>query len=142
MKAITKVGLVLITLGLSLNVQAYDKKQVKLDTEFWGKWTIFNAKLQCSETYQFSKPGQVRYSAKQKTMSGDFAILRSPEAHLLDVLAMKIKTDNKQAGCNGEKSDYTNADIRLGLKWISGRTAELCTDDQGKQCTGLYLIKQ
>lgn len=48
-------------------------------------------------------------------MTGDFAILRNENAQALDVLAMKVKLDNKKAGCGGEPVDYSNADIRLSL---------------------------
>lgn len=125
-----------------INAHAFEKSQVNLEKDFWGKWSVFNAKSQCTENYEFKQPGQVTYSTKQKKMTGEFAVLRSKEANQLDVLAMKIKTDNQQAGCSNEKVNYTNADIRLSLKWISAKTAELCTDAEGKQCTGLYLIKQ
>ncbi len=137
-----KLAVAIAGLGLAFQVQAIDKNQVNLANDFWGTWSVYNAKTQCTETYQFTKPGQFSYSTKQKKMTGDFAILRSKEAQELDVLAMKVKTDNKQAGCGGQPVDYTNADIRLSLKWASAKTAELCTDNAGKQCTGLYLIKQ
>ena len=54
----------------------------------------------------------------------------------------EIKNDNKKAGCAAQSVDYTKVKINLTLKWISARTAELCTDREGKKCTGLYLIKQ
>ncbi|RZG83269.1 hypothetical protein EXE10_11240 [Acinetobacter sp. WCHAc060033] len=137
-----KIAIAVLGLGLVFQAQAFDKKQVNLTNDFWGTWSIYNAKMQCTETYQFTKPGQFNYSAKQKKMTGDFAILRSQAAQDLDVLAMKVKTDNKQPSCGNQAVDYTNADIRLSLKWLSAKTAELCIDAAGKQCTGLYLIKQ
>lgn len=127
---------------MATSVFALDKSQVNLDQDFWGKWTITNAKAKCNETYTFSKPGYVTYQAKEKIMTGDFAVLRSTDKLNLDVLAMKVKTDNKLAGCAGEPLDYTNSDIRLTLKWMTTKSAELCTDMEGKKCTGLYLIKQ
>ena len=137
-----KIVFAVMGLGFALQAQAFDKSQVNLANDFWGTWSVYNAKTQCTESYQFVKPGQFTYTTKQKRMTGDFAILRSKEAADLDVLAMKVKTDNKKAGCGGQPVDYTNADIRLSLKWSSAKTAELCTDREGKQCTGLYLIKQ
>ena len=137
-----KIVFAVMGLGFALQAQAFDKSQVNLANDFWGTWSVYNAKTQCTESYQFVKPGQFTYTTKQKRMTGDFAILRSKEAADLDVLAMKVKTDNKKAGCGGQPVDYTNADIRLSLKWSSSKTAELCTDREGKQCTGLYLIKQ
>ncbi|WP_320077593.1 hypothetical protein [Acinetobacter lanii] len=137
-----KIVMASLGLFLTINAQAFEKSQVNLDKDFWGKWSVFNAKSQCTENYEFKQPGQVTYSSKQKKMSGEFAVLRSKEPQLLDVLAMKIKTDNQQAGCGNEKVNYTDADIRLGLKWVSKKSAELCTDAEAKQCTGLYLIKQ
>ena len=137
-----KLMMAACTLGVAFSAQAFDKNQVALDKEFWGTWSVYNAKTQCSEKYQFNKPGQFNYTAKQKKMSGEFAIMRSKDAKELDILAMKVKSDNKVAGCGGQATDYTNADIRLGLKWVSKTTAEICSDVAGKQCTGLYLIKQ
>lgn len=139
---IKKIAVAVVGFGLALQAQAFDKSQVNLANDFWGTWTVYNAKTQCTESYQFAKPGQFTYTTKQKKMAGEFAVLRSKEPQNLDVLAMKVKTDNKQAGCGGQAVDYTNADIRLSLKWSSAKTAELCTDAVGKQCTGLYLIKQ
>ena len=137
-----KLALVMIGLGCAIQGQAFDKSQVNLENDFWGTWSVYNAKTQCTETYQFSKPGQFNYATRQKKMTGEFAILRSKEPQSLDVLAMKVKTDNKSAGCSNEVVDYTNVDVRLSLKWASAKTAELCTDQLGAQCTGLYLIKQ
>ncbi|MFW1799420.1 hypothetical protein ACG9YX_05180 [Acinetobacter nematophilus] len=137
-----KIVLTLVGLGFALHVQAFDKTQVNLANEFWGTWSVYNAKTQCTESYQFTKPAQFIYTTKHKQMAGDFAVLRNENAQTLDVLAMKVKTDNKKAGCSGVAVDYTNADVRLSLKWISAKTAELCTDREGKQCTGLYLVKQ
>lgn len=137
-----KLALVMIGLGCAIQAQAFDKSQVNLENDFWGTWSVYNAKTQCTEAYQFAKPGNFTYTTKQKKMTGNFAILRNKEANVLDILAMKVKTDNKKAGCSGQVVDYTNADMRLSLKWVSAKTAELCTDREGKQCTGLYLIKQ
>lgn len=137
-----KIVIASLGLFLALNVQAFEKNQVNLEKDFWGKWSVFNSKTQCTENYEFKQPGQLIYSTKQKQMTGEFAVLRSKEPQFLDVLAMKIKTDNQLPGCNGEKVNYTDADIRLSLKWISAKTAELCTDVEAKQCTGLYLIKK
>lgn len=137
-----KIVFAALGLGLAMQVQAFDKSQVNLANDFWGTWSIFNAKTQCTETYQFTKPQQFTYTTKQKRMTGDFSVLRSKDAKALDILAMKVKVDNKKAGCGGQPVDYTNADIRLSLRWMSAKTAELCTDREGKQCTGLYLIKQ
>ncbi|WP_089604182.1 hypothetical protein [Acinetobacter piscicola] len=137
-----KIVFAALGLGLAMQAQAFDKSQVNLANDFWGMWSIYNAKTQCTETYQFTKPQQFTYTTKQKKMTGEFAVLRSNDAKTLDILAMKVKTDNKKAGCGGQPVDYTNADIRLSLRWMSAKTAELCTDREGKQCTGLYLIKQ
>ncbi|MCS4298707.1 MULTISPECIES: hypothetical protein [Acinetobacter] len=137
-----KIVLALLSFGFAMQTQAFDKTQVNLVNDFWGTWTVYNAKAQCTESYQFTQPDQFTYTTKQKRMTGDFAILRNENAQALDVLAMKVKLDNKKAGCGGAPVDYSNTDIRLSLKWISAKTAELCTDREGKQCTGLYLIKQ
>lgn len=137
-----KIAVVVMSLGCALQAQAFDKNQINLKNDFWGTWSVYNAKSQCTETYQFTKPNQVTYSTKQKKMTGDFAVIRNTDANILDLLTLEIKNDNKKAGCAGQSVDYTKAKISLTLKWISARTAELCTDREGKKCTGLYLIKQ
>lgn len=142
MNMLKKIAVAVLALGSVVQAQAFEKSQVNLANDFWGTWSVYNAKTQCTETYQFSKPGQFNYATRQKKMTGEFAILRSKEPQSLDVLAMKVKTDNKSAGCSNEVVDYTNADVRLSLKWTSAKTAELCIDQLGTQCTGLYLIKQ
>lgn len=138
---IKQLGLGILALGLAVNTYALNKNLVDLDSNFWGSWSVYNSKNKCTETYQFLKPGKLNYIGKQKKMTGEFAVLRSKEDNLLDVLAIKIETDNQKPGCGVEKVNYTNSDIRLSLKWISPKTAELCTDAEGKQCSGLYLIK-
>jgi len=75
-------------------------------------------------------------------MSGEFSVIRTQDAKQVDIFAKKISSDNKKLGCSGESTDYSKVQIRLGLKWISAKTAELCTDIEAKQCLGLYLIKQ
>ena len=126
----------------ALSTQAFDKTQVDLKKDFLGTWTVYNTKTKCTESYQFTQPAQVIYSAKQKKMSGEFAIVRNQDPKILDIFAMNVSKDNKKAGCNGQPTDFTKAQIRLSLKWISAKTAELCTDLEGKQCLGLYFIKQ
>lgn len=137
-----RLGLALCVLALSLNVQAFDKSKLNLEKDFWGTWSIYNAKQQCTETYQFSKPGTFTYTTKQKKLTGDFAVMSSKDPKVLDLLVIDVKTDNKKAGCGDEVQDYTQAKVNLSLKWISAKTAELCVDVEGKQCTGLYMIKQ
>ena len=75
-------------------------------------------------------------------MSGEFSVIRTQDPKQLDIFAMQVNSDNKKAGCSGQPSDYSKAQIRLSLKWISAKTAELCTDLEGKKCLGLYFIKQ
>lgn len=137
-----RIGLVLCLLGLGLNAQAFDKSKLNLEKDFWGTWSVYNGKVQCTETYQFKKPGEFTYIAKQKKLTGEFAVLRNNDSNQLDVLLMDVKTDNKKIGCSQDIQDYTNAKVNLSLKWISAKTAELCVDREAKQCTGLYLIKQ
>ena len=136
------IGLIIVCLGLAFSAQAFEKKQVKLSTDFWGKWTVFNAKTQCSETYQFNSPNQFIYSAKQKKLTGEFAVLRNQDPKVLDLLVMNVKTDNQQAGCSAVKRNYGQGKLNLSLKWVSAQSAELCTDREAKKCTGLYLMKQ
>lgn len=128
--------------SMAWSAQAFDKTQMNLQKDFWGTWSVYNAKTQCTESYVFSQPAQVVYSAKQKKMTGEFSVIRTEDPKQLDVFAMMINTDNKKAGCSGQVTDYSKSQIRLSLKWISAKTAELCTDLDGKQCLGLYLIKQ
>ena len=126
----------------ALSAQAFDKTQVDLQKDFWGTWTVYNAKTQCTESYQFTQPSKVQYSAKQKKMTGEFSVTRTQDPKQVDVFAMVVNSDNKKAGCGGQATDYSKQQIHLGLKWVSAKTAELCTDLEGKKCLGLYLIKQ
>ena len=137
-----KIVLCVLSLGVIGQAQAFDKSQVNLSKDFFGTWTVYSAKTQCTETYQFTQPGQFVYTTKQKRMTGEFAVVRNQDAKILDWLAMDVKTDNKKAGCSGQANDYTGTKINLVLKWISPKTAELCLDREAKQCTGLYQIKQ
>lgn len=137
-----KIGYCTLGLLFAFNAQAFDKNKVNLDKVFWGTWSIYNEKAKCSESYQFSKPDQFSYSSLQKSMTGEFAVLRSNKSTDLDVLMMKVKSDNKAVSCGSAAVDYTKADIRLSLNWLSTKKAELCIDNEAKQCTGLYLIKQ
>lgn len=127
---------------VAFSVQAFEKTQMDLQKDFWGTWSVYNTKTQCTETYKFSQPAKVVYRAKQKKMSGEFSFIRTQDAKQVDIFAMNISSDNKKLGCSGESADYSKVQIRLGLKWISAKTAELCTDIEAKQCLGLYLIKQ
>lgn len=95
-KMMKKILLTLVVFVFAIQTQAYDKTQVNLANDFWGTWTVYNAKAQCTESYQFTQPDQFTYSTKQKRLTGDFAILRNENAQALDVLAMKVKLDNKK----------------------------------------------
>lgn len=128
-----KISCFILGSACALSVQAFDKTQVNLQKDFWGTWTVYNAKMQCTESYQFTQPAKVVYTAKQKKMSGEFSVIRTQDPKQLDIFAMSVVSDNKKAGCSGQVSDYSKAQIRLSLKWISAKTAELCTDLEGKQ---------
>ncbi len=142
MNMLKKIGLVSLSLGCALQVHAFEKKQVILENDFWGTWSIYNAQNKCTETYQFKKPGQFQYSSKLKSMSGNFAVMRNQDAKALDILKMKVNTDNKKPSCAQASNDFTGQTLSLGLKWVSKSTAQICSDTEGKQCTSLYLIKQ
>ena len=142
MNMLKKLSVIALGLGLVCQAQAFDKTQVNLDQNFWGTWSVYNEKNKCTETYQFAKPGQFTYKAKQKKLTGDFAVLRNPDPTQLDLLHIEVKTDNKKADCSGEIKDYTTGQINLSLKWMSTNTAELCVNREGTSCTGLFLIKQ
>lgn len=138
-----KLVFITLSLGMAVQAQAIEKSQVNLDKDFWGTWTIYNAQKKCSETYQFSKPGQFQYTSLKKRMTGNFAVMRNTkDTKALDILTMKVATDNKQESCGGTAVDLTNKQLNLTLKWVSAKTAQICSDTEGKKCTGLYLIKQ
>ncbi|WP_257227411.1 hypothetical protein [Acinetobacter sp. YH12070] len=48
-----KIALFSIGLALAFQAQAFDKNQINLQKDFFGNWTIYNAKNKCSETYKF-----------------------------------------------------------------------------------------
>ena len=137
-----KIALLALTLGLSIHVQAFEKKNMVLESDFWGTWSIYNAQNKCTETYQFKKPGQFQYNSKLKNMSGNFAVMRNKDSNALDILTMKISTDNKKASCADASRDFSHQTLSLALKWVSKTTAQICADTAGTQCTALYLIKQ
>ena len=137
-----RLSILSLLLGLTLNVQAFDKKTVDLDKEFWGTWTLYNPKTKCTETFDFNKPGNFTYQINKKQLTGEFAVVRSTTTAGLDVLLMDIATDNQKEGCASDNKDYTNAKIQLALKWQSTKAAEICTDTEAKNCTGLFLTKK
>lgn len=138
-----KLTFVFLSLGIMSHAQAFDKTQVNLDQSFWGTWVIYNSQQKCSETYQFKKPGQFQYSSLQKKMSGNFSVMRDTKnVNNLDILNMKVATDNKKASCGSVETDLANKNLSFSLKWVSPKTAQICMDTIGKQCSSLYLIKQ
>ena len=137
-----KISCLALASVCTFSAQAFDKTQMDLQKNFWGTWSVYNAQTKCTETYQFTQPAQVAYSAKQKKMTGEFSVIRTQDPNQIDVFAMSVGADNKKAGCGNQATDYSKAQIRLGLKWISAKTAELCSDLEGKKCLGLYFIKQ
>jgi hypothetical protein len=137
-----KICLSVLFIASAFNVQAFDKSNVNLDKEFWGTWSLYNPKTQCTETFEFKKPGNFVYKVNKKNLAGGFAVVRSNAPTQLDILLMDIATDNKLEGCAGDKRDYSKERIELALKWISPHAAEICTDAEGKQCSGLFLTKK
>ena len=136
-----KKVLFLLFLGLTISsAQAFDKNQVDLDKEFWGTWTLYNPQTKCTEVFNFKKPGDFTYQVNKKLLVGNFAVVRSNSSGL-DLLMMNVKTDNKLEGCASDQNDYSNVNIQLALKWTSPQRAEVCTDAEAKQCSGLFLIK-
>lgn len=142
MDILKKIALITVALGCTFQVQAFEKKQMVLANVFWGTWSIYNAQNKCTETYQFKKPGQFQYTSKLKSMSGNFSVMRNTDLKTLDILTMKVNTDNKKASCAQASKDFTGQTLSLGLKWVSQNTAQICSDTEGKQCSSLYLIKQ
>lgn len=135
----------MVMLGLTFQVQAFDKSEVNLDEIFWGTWTIYNAEDKCLETYQFTKPSTFQYLSLQKRMQGDFAVLRNTqEVADLYILKLRVVTDNQKASCadRAQVSDYRNADLSLALKWITKGAAQLCADIKGNHCSNLYMVKK
>ena len=142
LKMLKKIALLSVVFASTLQAHAYDKNQTVLDQDFWGTWSVFNAANNCSESYQFIKPGQFKYSSQAKIMSGSFAVMRNQDSNALDILTMKITADNKKASCADAAIDLNNQTLSLGLKWVSKSTAQICADVEAKQCSPLYLIKQ
>ena len=142
MNILKKIALITVALGCTFQVQAFEKKQMVLANVFWGTWSIYNAQNKCTETYQFKKPGQFQYTSKLKSMSGNFSVMRNTDLKALDILTMKVNTDNKKASCAQASKDFTGQTLSLGLKWVFQNTAQICSDTEGKQCSSLYLIKQ
>lgn len=123
-------------------VSAIEKNQINLDQIFWGNWLITNPSNSCTEKYQFKKPGQFIYQTQKKQLTGDFAVVRQDSNEKLDILVLDIQKDNGLAGCAGDMNNYQGKKSNFSLKWITQSSAEICTDDIGKECTGLYLNKK
>lgn len=136
-----KIAFIALGLGLTIQAQAFDRNQINYN-DFWGTWSIFNAKTGCSEVFTFTKPATFTYTSKQKKTSGTFSIVSNNDLKSNDMLILKVKTDNKGLACNGQNLDFANKKINYVLKWIGPKTAEICSDREGKKCTGAYLIKQ
>ena len=121
---------------------ATEKNKIDLDRTFWGTWELINTKFACTEQYEFKKPGNVVYQANKKKLAGEFAVIRHNDPKTLDTLILDIKSDNGLIGCGSDTNNYQGKQSVLSLKWISDKSAELCADNIGKQCTGLYLNKK
>lgn len=137
-----KLFVLFATILFVTQVSAIDKNKVDLNTAFWGTWGIFNPATVCTENYQFNQPGTFIYKAQQKQLAGEFAVVRHKDNKLLDVLIFDVQQDNGSVGCGGDSNDYKGKKSHLSLKWISPISAEICTDEIGKKCTGLYLNKR
>lgn len=137
-----KLFVLFTTILFVTQVSAIDKNKVDLNTAFWGTWSIFSPATVCTENYQFNQPGTFIYKAQEKQLAGEFAVVRHKENKLLDVLILDIKQDNGLAGCAGDASNYLGQKSSLSLKWVSPISAEICTDEIGKKCTGLYFNKR
>ena len=123
-------------------VFAIDKKQINLNQTIWGTWGLFNPSTACTENYMFSQPGTFVYKAQKKELKGDFAVVRNNDAKIFDLLILEIQSDNGEIGCGGDNNNYQGQKSNFFLKWLSPTSAELCLDNTGKQCTGLYLNKR
>ena len=137
-----RIGLALCLLCLGVNAQAFDRKNINYDKDFWGTWSIYHGKTQCAENFTFSKPTQFKYAASQKKMSGSFSILSSNDALKHDLLVLNIKQDNGLKGCVESMNKMSGYKLNLTLKWISKNSALICTDREAKKCTNLYFIKK
>lgn len=120
-------------------VNAFDKDKINLGQSFWGSWQLFNPASTCSEHYKFEAPDKFFYHAHKKKISGIFAVMRSTDKRKLDHLLLDIKEDNGGEGCEGDKVNYEGQMSSFYLKWASQTSAELCLDEDAKECIGLYL---
>lgn len=137
-----RIVVILAFIFATSQVNAFDKNKINLGQTFWGTWGLFNPATSCTEDYQFSQPGNFVYKAQQKELSGKFAIIRNNNAKNLDLLVLDIQNDNGKVGCGADANNYQGKKSNFFLKWISTTSAEICVDDIGKQCTGLYLNKR
>lgn len=139
---IKRILLPLAILMFITQVFAQDRHQLNLDQTFWGGWEIKNPLTSCKENYQFKKPSQFVYQVNKKNLSGEFAIVRNSSPEILDILILDIQKDNGLVGCNGDTNNYQGQRSNFSLKWINNNSAEICTDENGQQCTGLFLNKK
>ncbi len=139
---IKKILILFTTILFATHVSAIEKTQIDLSKTFWGTWGIFNPKTACSENYHFSQPGNFIYQAQQKQLSGEFAVIRHKDTKILDNLILDIQNDNGLTGCGADNNNYKGKQSSFSLKWVSPIAAEICMDEIGKQCTGLYFNKR
>lgn len=137
-----KVIATLLVSSFAIHAQAFDRKNINYNKDFWGTWSIYHGKTQCAENFTFSKPAQFKYTANQKKMSGNFSILSSDDALKHDLLVLNIKQDNALKGCVEGMKNMSGYKLNLTLKWISKNSALICTDREAKKCTNLYFIKK
>ena len=139
---IKKIVVLCATMLCITQAFALEKNQINLNQTFWGTWGLFNPATSCSESYQFSQPGTFLYKAQQKELQGEFAVVRNSDAKVLDLLILEIQSDNGGTGCGSDNNNYQGKKSNFFLKWLSPTSAEICTDNIGKQCTGLYFNKR
>lgn len=136
-----KIAFITLGLGLAIQAQAFDRKQINYN-DFWGTWSIYNAKIGCSEVFTFTKPATFSYTSKQKKTSGTFSIISNSDPKSNDLLILKVKSDNRGLSCSGQNINLTDKNVNYVLKWVGPKTAEICSDREAKSCTGVYLMKQ
>ena len=137
-----KILIVCALIFSTSQVNAFDKDKVNLGQSIWGAWVIFNPASTCSENYQFTAPGQFFYQAQKKQLAGTFAIMRNMDKKKLDHLLLDIQEDNGGESCGGDKANYKGQTSGFYLKWVSPTSAELCLDEDAKNCIGLYFNRK
>ena len=108
-----KIALFSIGLALAFQAQAFDKNQINLQKDFFGNWTIYNAKNKCSETYKFIQADKFQYTSLNKRMTGVFGVLRDKNSPNSLSLSPALWTSRLSSPQDGFRNSLQVKELRV-----------------------------